>query len=216
MPALKAAFEQFGINQPQFEFIDTMYICDEFKDPKCRRSLDALCSSFSIQLDHHHDAKADAIAAAKLILYSFEHSNFRAFNVWLKHHVETFSFCDVSPRYTFSTTAKHPRFDVHEIAATTEVNDEKDDDFNGKTFLFTGTLQHFSREEAIRKVVERGGIIKNGISNKVDVLVNANPDGVTTSKVEKAIAMQTAGHRIKIITEDQFLKMLESNDAIQI
>ena len=216
MPALKAAFEQFGINQPQFEFIDTMYICDEFKDPKCRRSLDALCSSFSIQLDHHHDAKADAIAAAKLILYSFEHSNFRAFNVWLKHHVETFSFCDVSPRYTFSTTAKHPRFDVHEIAATTEVNDGKDDDFNGKTFLFTGTLQHFSREEAMRKVVERGGIIKNGISNKVDVLVNANPDGVTTSKVEKAIAMQAAGHRIKIITEDQFLKMLESNDAIQI
>lgn len=216
MPALKATMEQFGIEQPQFEFIDTMYICDEFKDPKCRRSLDALCSSFSIQLDRHHDPEADAVAAAKLIIYAFEHSKFRAFNVWLKHHVETFSFCDVSPRYTFSTTTKHPKIDVHEIAVTTEVNDEKDDDFNGKTFLFTGTLQHFSREEAMRKVVERGGIIKNGISNKVDVLVNANPDGVTTSKVEKAIAMQAAGHRIKIINEEQFLKMLESNNAIQI
>lgn len=215
MPALKAALEQFGLDQPQFEFIDTMYICDEFKDPKCRRSLDALCSSFSIQLDLHHNPEADAVAAAKLILYAFEHSKFRAFNVWLKHHVETLSFSDVSPRYTFSTT-KHPKIDVKEIAATTSVNAEKDNDFNGKTFLFTGSLQHFSREEAMRKVVERGGIIKNGISNKVDVLVNANPDGVTTSKVERALAMQAAGHRIKIISEEQFLEMLENNDAIEL
>lgn len=215
MPALKAVLEHFGIEEPHFEFIDTMYVCDKYKDASCRRSLSALCEAFGIPLTDHHNALCDAEAAANLILYSFEHSRFRVFATWLRYSVDLYPFDEVAARSTFKN-GKHEHLDVHEIAATTSVHEETDKDFDGKTFLFTGTLQFFTREEAMRKVVERGGIIKNGISSKIDVLVNANPDNVTTTKVEKALAMQKEGHPIKIISEEQFLEMLESNDAIQI
>ena len=215
MPALKAVLEHYGIEKPHFDFIDTMYVCDKYKDASCRRSLGALCEAFGIPLTDHHNALCDAEAAANLILYSFEHSRFHVFATWLRYSVDLYPFDEVAARSTFKN-GKHEHLDVHEIAATTSVHEEADKDFDGKTFLFTGTLQFFTREEAMRKVVERGGIIKNGISSKIDVLVNANPDNVTTTKVEKALAMQKEGHPIKIISEEQFLEMLESNDAIQI
>lgn len=215
MPVLKAVLEYYDIEKPHFDFIDTMYVCDKYKDSSCRRSLNALCEAFQIPLTAHHNALCDAEAAAMLILYSFEHSRFRVFATWLRYSVDRYIFDEVAARSTFKN-GKHEHPDVHEIAATTSVHEETDKDFDGKTFLFTGTLQFFTREEAMRKVVERGGIIKNGISSKIDVLVNANPNNVTTTKVEKALTMQKEGHPIKIISEEQFLEMLESNEAIQI
>ena len=71
-----------------------------------------------------------------------------------------------------------------------------------------------TREQALAIVVERGGIIKAGVSSKVDFLVNAD-DRVST-KTKKAEELQAEGHHIKIINEEQFMRMLESNDAIEL
>ncbi len=101
---------------------------------------------------------------------------------------------------------------VNEIAASTAVNEEKDADFNGKTFVITGEFKTMTREQALAVVVQRGGIIKNGVSAKVDILVNAD-DRIST-KTKKAAELQAAGHHIKVVNEEQFMRMLESNDAI--
>lgn len=73
--------------------------------------------------------------------------------------------------------------------------------FSGKTFVLTGTLSNFSREEAEEKISNFGGKPSSSVSKKTDyVLVGENPG----SKLTKAQALG-----VKIITETEFIKMLE-------
>ena len=71
---------------------------------------------------------------------------------------------------------------------------------DGQTFLFTGTLLRLKRSEAEEIVEKNGGKILSGVSSKLDYLVVGEDAG---SKLEKAKKISS----IKIISEDQFLKM---------
>ena len=70
----------------------------------------------------------------------------------------------------------------------------------GKTFLFTGKLASFTREEAKRLVEAEGGIIAASISKNVDYVVAGEEPG---SKYEKAEKLG-----LKIITEEDFRKLV--------
>lgn len=72
---------------------------------------------------------------------------------------------------------------------------------SGQTFLFTGTLSQLKRTEAEERVELNGGKIINSVSTKLNYLVVGEDAG---SKLEKAKKIQG----IKIITEEEFLKML--------
>lgn len=56
-------------------------------------------------------------------------------------------------------------------------------EFSNKRFVFTGSLQHYTREEASRLVKQLGAKVSNSISAKTDVLVVGENSG---SKLEKA------------------------------
>lgn len=72
----------------------------------------------------------------------------------------------------------------------------------GKTFVLTGTLAEFTRDEAKFEIEQRGGRVTGSVSKKTDyVVVGENPG----SKLEKA---RTLG--IEIIDEEQFRKLLQS------
>ena len=72
--------------------------------------------------------------------------------------------------------------------------------FSGKTFVLTGTLSGFSREEASEKIVNLGGKVTSSVSNNTDfVLVGENPG----SKINKAEKLG-----IKTINEKEFIKLL--------
>ena len=73
-------------------------------------------------------------------------------------------------------------------------------------FLFTGTLQKLKRSEAEELVEQNGGKIVSGISSKLNYLVVGEDAG---SKLEKAKKINT----IKIISEDEFLKIVEVKDS---
>ena len=73
--------------------------------------------------------------------------------------------------------------------------------FSGKTFVLTGTLSKFSREEAEEKISNFGGKCTASVSKKTDYVLAGESAG---SKLSKAQALG-----IKIINENEFLKMLE-------
>jgi DNA ligase (NAD+) len=77
----------------------------------------------------------------------------------------------------------------------------KEGNLSGQTFLFTGTLSKLKRSDAEERVEKNGGKIINGVSTKLNYLVVGEDAG---SKLEKAKKIQG----IKIITEEEFLKML--------
>lgn len=72
---------------------------------------------------------------------------------------------------------------------------------SGQTFLFTGTLPTLKRSEAEAMVEENGGQILSGVSAKLNYLVVGEDAG---SKLDKAKKLNT----VKIISEDEFLKMI--------
>lgn len=73
----------------------------------------------------------------------------------------------------------------------------------GNTFLFTGKLTEFTRENAEAHVEAEGGKVLSGVSAKLNYLVVGEDAG---SKLAKAEALGT----VTILHEKDFLKMMES------
>lgn len=78
----------------------------------------------------------------------------------------------------------------------------KNNKLEGKTFLFTGSLQKFTRDRAKQLVEENGGKLLSSVSANLNFLVVGIDAG---SKLTKAQKIDT----IQIIDEDTFLKMVE-------
>ena len=76
-----------------------------------------------------------------------------------------------------------------------------------QTFLFTGTLTEFTRDEAETLVEANGGKVLSGVSPKLNYLVVGEDAG---SKLEKAKKLGT----VKILTEREFLKMVPKANAL--
>lgn len=70
----------------------------------------------------------------------------------------------------------------------------------GKTFVLTGTLSHFTREEATEKIESLGGKVSSSVSKKTDYVVAGEEAG---SKLEKAEKLG-----IVIIDEKVFIELL--------
>ncbi len=74
------------------------------------------------------------------------------------------------------------------------------EEFKGKTFLATGKLIHFKRQEIKDMVEKLGGTNLSGVSKKLDFLIVGEKPG---SKLKKAEDLGT----IKILTEEEFLEL---------
>jgi DNA ligase (NAD+) len=74
----------------------------------------------------------------------------------------------------------------------------------GKTFVFTGGLKDLTREQAGKLVEERGGRIASSVSKKTAYLVAGAEAG---SKLAQAAKMG-----ITVLTEEEFRKLIESNE----
>jgi DNA ligase (NAD+) len=71
----------------------------------------------------------------------------------------------------------------------------------GKSFVFTGTLTAFSRDAAEAKVKILGGRITSSVSGHTDFVVTGSEPG---TKYQKALVLG-----VKILTEDEFIKLIE-------
>ena len=76
-----------------------------------------------------------------------------------------------------------------------------------QTFLFTGTLTEFTRDEAEALVEANGGKVLSGVSAKLNYLVVGEDAG---SKLTKAKALKI----VSIITEKEFLKMVPKGKSV--
>ena len=78
----------------------------------------------------------------------------------------------------------------------------EDQRFSGKTFVLTGTLEHFTREEATQKIEAFGGKVSGSVSKKTTYVVAGESAG---SKLKKAMELN-----IPILSETEFLQMIKN------
>ena len=91
---------------------------------------------------------------------------------------------------------------LKELGVLMEALEEKNDErFEGLSFVLTGTLSAYTRDEAKRIIEAHGGKVASSVSRKTGYVLAGENAG---SKLEKA---QTLG--VKIITEEEFDNMLK-------
>jgi DNA ligase (NAD+) len=73
-------------------------------------------------------------------------------------------------------------------------------DLQGKTFVVTGTLERYSRQEIEDLIKQLGGKATGSVSKKTDYVVAGAEAG---SKLEKARALG-----VMVLTEDEFEKLI--------
>jgi DNA ligase (NAD+) len=73
-------------------------------------------------------------------------------------------------------------------------------EWDGLTFVLTGTLGSMTRDEAEREILRRGGKASGSVSKKTGYVIAGEKAG---SKLEKALALG-----VKVLTEEEFLGML--------
>lgn len=84
------------------------------------------------------------------------------------------------------------------------VSYETSSTLNGKTFVVTGSVNHYkNREEMQKDIISHGGNVASSVSSKTDYLINNDIDS-TSSKNQKAKSLG-----IPIISEDDFLQMIK-------
>ncbi|KKL18528.1 hypothetical protein LCGC14_2474610, partial [marine sediment metagenome] len=114
-------------------------------------------------------------------------------------------FADISARQLTEGIAKlYPQMkavlDTNKIII--EVKKEMGEKLKDKTFCFTGKLETMKRAEAEQLVEDNGGQSHSGVSKNLTYLVTNSTE--PTAKYNKAQEQDT-----KIITEEEFLKMIE-------
>lgn len=82
-------------------------------------------------------------------------------------------------------------------AASTAALDER---FVGKTFVLTGKLEEFTRDEAAKLIEDRGGRVSSSVSKKTDYVVAGEDAGSKLSKAESL--------GVTVLNEDEFQGMI--------
>ena len=80
-------------------------------------------------------------------------------------------------------------------------NKRAQDTYAGKTFVFTGTLKHLTRDDAEDMVRQQGGKAASSVSKNTDYVVAGEEAGSKKSKAESL--------GVKILTEEEFLKAMQ-------
>ena len=84
------------------------------------------------------------------------------------------------------------------------VEQTQESPITGKTFVITGSVEHFPNRDAVKEYIEaRGGKVSGSVSAKTDYLINND----TTSNSTKNKKAKELG--IPIISEEDFLKLSE-------
>jgi DNA ligase (NAD+) len=91
----------------------------------------------------------------------------------------------------------------HGLTLGIEIKEQVEHPFNGKTFVLTGKLSLYTRDQATEEIEQRGGKVSSSVSTNTNYLLAGEDAG---SKLKKAQSLN-----IPILDESTFKEMLDDN-----
>lgn len=118
------------------------------------------------------------------------------------NHIENIGPVVAKSIYEFFKDKNNLRFieKLKENGVTIIKEGKKTGVFSGQVFVLTGTLTTMSREDAKKRILEKGGKVSGSVSSKTSFVLAGNNPGSKLKEAEKL--------KIKVISEQEFLKMI--------
>ena len=92
---------------------------------------------------------------------------------------------------------------MNKIEINEEVTTRLDQYLSDKTFVLTGTLKNYTRQEATEIIEKLGGKVTSSVSKKTSYVVAGTEAGSKLSKAEKL--------GINVINEEEFIQLINKN-----
>lgn len=174
MGALKKVHEKYHLDLPSFQYFCSYLLTKALVKDKINYKLNTLCKIFDIPLDHHN-ALSDAKAAGQIILHLMELNKTHSITDLLtKGGYKRFG------KIGFNGFRKSQKYrpDAEFYKELAELLTEEDilsldtnHPFYGKHFVFTGTLDSVTQDEAALLVTKKGAIPQKRVTLKTNYLV---------------------------------------------
>lgn len=211
---LRKTLELYNIEMPNFQYICTMKLSRNFYSDLGNVKLNTVNDYLGYDFKHH-DALADAAACSNILLSICEELDTNDINEISKLIGVTLGSVDKNGYKPSSTKG---RILVRSKRNPSKKNEKSMENLNYGVFknevvVFTGGLGSMTRDEAMRLVRKLSGIVGSSVSKKTTYLVTniREVEGLEreemSNKLKKTIDLKKRGQEIKIINEEEFLKL---------
>lgn len=214
MNVLAECLKTYNIERPSFTYIDSM----NFSTRVCHgvgRKLIERCEFLGIPVENHHNALADAIMCANIVIYSIKRTRYKNIFTYISttSRINLRKFTDLESKETTKFTRGRSSVRLSDFSPTAN-NFNSSHPLYQKNCVVTGEFESFERKALIQKLIDIGAIVKSGVSSKTNYLIVGQQDlkivGVDgmSSKERKAHELMNKGLDIKLIYEKELLKLL--------
>ena len=184
---------ELGLPPFSNDFVDTMRISRRLYPEWENHKLDTMIHQLGLESRDLHRAENDALITGEAYLKLTANREF--------------------PHIIKQVNTSKLRADS--ITPSVDAKNRVDSPLYNRVCVFTGTLESFTRREAMQLVVDLGGIAGDNVTKKTNFLILGNNDYCTTikdgksSKQKKAEKLILEGSDLQIIPESVFLDMLQ-------
>lgn len=212
---IRAACVADGIEWPALEFLCTRVLAQRaFSLPSY--GLPFVSEACGVTLQDHHDALADARAVGDIVRAMTVAGGVSSLQeLALLHGVHM-------GRMAAGLYAGTGRAGPRRALVAGNANPEADPDgyLYGRVVVFTGKLETMERPLAWEAVVRSGGVPEENTTKRTNVLVlgdfnvaHLRPGTNLSGKAQKAFTLQGKGQDIEVMTEADFLRVLDESEG---
>lgn len=204
-----------NITWPEMKFLCTLVLARRaFSLPSYR--LPFVTEQCGFTMDNHHDPLADARAVVGIVRH-------------MTQREAVTDLYELAPR--FKVRVGHMESGIYNGSVCTatgnsglvaaEVNPDADPSgyLYGRVVVFSGALMSMTRQLAWDEVARAGGLAEKTPTKRTNVLVlgdfnpaSLRPGATFSGKARKAFELQDKGQDIELMTEDDFLRVLDGHD----
>ncbi|QDP78596.1 hypothetical protein FOH10_07425 [Nocardia otitidiscaviarum] len=209
--AVREACGHSGIDAPGWEFRCSLAIARRHLDLESYRLPD-VAGALGVELIAHHDAGADAVAAADIVVAL-------AARVGVDSLAELERLGEVRPyrpvRGGSGRRQRRSAFPRAELVMPEVSGGDPGHPLSGQVVVFTGELAAMSRQEAWDAIAACGATPARNVTRRTTCLVigdgfeGTEPGAFTTVKARQVAELRAKGFQVEVMDERQFLARLD-------
>ncbi|CAH2213040.1 exonuclease domain-containing protein [Tepidibacter aestuarii] len=219
MSVLRNTLDNYGISYPGFNYSCTMVMSKNYYTDLENYKLNTIARHLDIKFKHHH-AGEDAAAAANILINICEELNVDTVDeLSSKLNLRIGRMYEGGYSSAGSLISSRRKRITNRSTGEITINQKREDinkehPFFNKTIVFTGPLDSLSRAEAMKNVINVGGIVGSSVTRKTNYLVAGvcNIEKLSfdkkSNKLRKAELFIEKGQDIHIISESKFFDMI--------